>query len=130
VTLTTGVPNPNTTTGAVSYSVSTGTVSVGGAGLAGVNGQTLGAQPLGAIDLIGRQLSIEAPIVASGKVRLRAGAMGYDQDADLESALASDVVVPAISGAAITSSAAGTIKAGAISVLSKDVSLGVALTVR
>ncbi|WP_253707420.1 filamentous hemagglutinin N-terminal domain-containing protein [Bradyrhizobium sp. WD16] len=120
VTLASAVPDPNYQTGAISYSVSSGTVQIAGSGISGAAGQ-----PLGPLSLIGRQLSIQAPIVSSDTVRLVAGAGVYDQAANLMSASAS---APAVTGPAIQSAAAGTIRAGTISVLSTDANLGVALT--
>lgn len=89
VTLTTGVPKPDYQTGAVSYSVTGGTVSVTGNGLVGTN--------LGDIDLIGRQITVTAPIDSSGNVRLRAGAGVYDQAADQKTALPAGITAPPVS---------------------------------
>ncbi|MCA0404956.1 MAG: filamentous hemagglutinin N-terminal domain-containing protein [Proteobacteria bacterium] len=119
VTLSTGTPVPDYTLGTVRYSVTGGTVSVSGSGLQGGNGEKLGN-----IDLIGRQIRVEGPVVASGAVRLRAGAIDYDQAADSLTTLAGAAPV---TGAAIASTSTGTIRAGTLSVLSQDVDLGVSL---
>ncbi len=119
VTLTTGVPNPDYRAGTVSYAVTGGTVSVAGAGLTGGHGETLGR-----IDLIARQLRLDGPVVARESVRLRAGAMTYDPSSDLATVLPGAGVV---TGPAIASSADGTIRAGTISILSRDADLGISL---
>ncbi|MGV2981318.1 hemagglutinin repeat-containing protein [Camelimonas sp. ID_303_24] len=121
VTLSTGTPIPNYQTGTVAFDVRRGAVSISGGGVSGPGGQ-----PLAAIDLIGRQLRIDGPVAADGRARLRAGAMRYDQSGDIATAL-DGAGIGAVAGPAIASSAAGVIRAGAISVLSTDVDLGVAL---
>lgn len=123
VTLASAVPNPNYQMGTVSYAVTGGTVTIAGTGLAGPAGQ-----PLGPITLIGRQLSIQAPVASSDTVRLVAGGGVYDAASRQMAALPEGTVLPPITGPAIQSSASGTIRAGTISVMSADVDLGVALT--
>ncbi len=83
ITLSTGVPNPDYTLGSVRYSVTGGTVSLSGRCLKGGNGGNLGN-----IDLIGSQIRVEGPLEARGAVRLRAGAIDYDQGMDSVTALA------------------------------------------
>lgn len=119
VTLTTGVPIPDYDTGAVSFSVTRGTVEISGAGVSGAAGQSLRA-----IDLVARQLSIQGTVAASDEVRLRAGSGTYDQTADRWTATTPSV---AFAGPAIQSSSAGAISAGTISAISSDVDLGVVL---
>ncbi|SFJ80540.1 filamentous hemagglutinin N-terminal domain-containing protein, partial [Methylobacterium brachiatum] len=121
VTLSTGVPIPNYRTGTVSFEVRRGTVSIQGTGVSGADGQALQA-----IDLIGRQIKVEGAVTAKGAARLRAGAMTYDASGDVATAIAGSDVPP-VTGLAISTSSAGTIRAGTISVLSKDLDLGVSL---
>lgn len=121
VTLTTGVPTPDYATGAVGLDVSRGVVEISGAGVSTAGGQTLRA-----IDLVGRQLSIQAPIAASEEVRLRAGAGAYDPAADRWSGQVS-ASAPTLAGPAIVSGAAGKISAGTLSVVSSELDLDVTL---
>ncbi|MBB4017445.1 filamentous hemagglutinin [Chelatococcus caeni] len=121
VTLSTGVPVPDYTTGTVGFAVRRGTVSIEGTGVSAPDGA------LSRIDLVGRQLAIDGAVTASERVRLRAGAVHWDQQSDVATPLAG-VDIPAVSGPAIRSSAAGTVSAGSISVLSRDLDLGVHLT--
>lgn len=119
VTLTTGVPIPDYDTGAVAFSVTRGAVEISGAGVSGAAGQSVRA-----IDLVGRQLSIQGPVAAADEVRLRAGSGTYDQAANRWTPTSPTL---AVTGPAIQSSGAGAISAGAISALSSDVDLGVVL---
>jgi len=121
VTLSTGVPVPDYATGTVGFTVRRGTVSIEGTGVSAPDGA------LSRIDLVGRQLAIDGAVTASERVRLRAGAVHWDQQSDIATPLAG-VDIPAVSGPAIRSSAAGTVSAGTISVLSRDLDLGVHLT--
>jgi filamentous hemagglutinin len=120
VTLSTGVPIPDYRAGTVAFDVRHGAIDIAGSGVSGVPGH----RAIDQIDLIGRQIAIEAPVVAADRVRLRAGAMRYDPGSDLAEALAG---APALTGDAIVSTPDGVISAGAISVISRDVDLGVAL---
>jgi filamentous hemagglutinin len=120
VTLSTGTPIPDYQAGAVAFDVRGGTVSIAGSGVSAVPGHAAIDQ----IDLIGRRIAIEAPVIAEERLRLRAGAMRYDPGLDLAQDLTG---APALSGNAIVSTPTGVISAGAISVLSRDVDLGVVL---
>ena len=120
ITLSSGTPLPDYASGTVGFDVRGGAVVVSGSGLSGV----AGFAPLGDIDLIGRQIAIDAPIVAQDRVRLRSGAMTYQPSGDLVTPIAG---AAALTGASIVSSAAGTISAGSISLLSRDLDLGVVL---
>ncbi|HSP25244.1 MAG TPA: filamentous hemagglutinin N-terminal domain-containing protein, partial [Saliniramus sp.] len=120
ITLSSGAPIPDYTRGSVDFDVRGGAVIVSGSGLSGVAGHA----PLGDIDLIGRQIAIDAPVVAQDRVRLRAGAMTYQPSGDLVAPLAGAAT---FTGASIVSTAAGTISAGSISMLSRDLDLGVVL---
>ncbi|HMB09959.1 filamentous hemagglutinin N-terminal domain-containing protein, partial [Saliniramus sp.] len=120
VTLSTGVPIPDDRAGTVAFDVRHGTIDIAGSGVSAVPGH----RAIDQIDLIGRRVAIEAPVVAEDRVRLRAGAMRYDPDGDL----AEDLVgASALTGDAIVSTPDGVISAGAISIVSRDVDLGVAL---
>jgi len=120
VTLSTGTPLPDYKRGTVKFDVSGGTVSVAGKGLLGMG------TPIKDVDLIARQLKIEGPIEAKDRVRLRAGGMVYDQRSD--QVVPKDLsTLPAIDGPAIQSSASGKIAAGTLSVLSRDVDVGIDL---
>ncbi|MGY6644410.1 MAG: two-partner secretion domain-containing protein, partial [Salinarimonas sp.] len=120
VTLSTGVPIPDYRAGTVAFDVRHGAIDIAGSGVSGVPGH----RAIDQIDLIGRQIAIEAPVVAEDRVRLRAGAMHYDPGTDLARNLAG---APALTGDAIVSTPDGVISAGAISFLSRDVDLGVVL---
>lgn len=121
VTLSTGTPLPDYRRGTVKFDVSRGTVSVNGGGLLGMN------EILGRVDLIGRQLKINGPIQTQDVVRLRAGGMVYDQRGDIATAKPVSEL-SAIDGPAIQSNSAGKITAGTLSVLSRDLDVGVQLT--
>jgi filamentous hemagglutinin len=120
VTLSTGTPIPDYNRGTVKFDVSRGTVSVAGKGLLGVG------SPIEDVDLIARQLKIDGPIEAKDRVRLRAGGMIYDQRGDQVSPKPLSTL-PVIDGPAIQSSASGKIVAGTLSVLSRDVDVGIDL---
>ncbi|WP_165604030.1 hemagglutinin repeat-containing protein [Saliniramus fredricksonii] len=120
VTLSTGVPIPDYRAGTVAFDVRHGAIDIAGRGVSAVPGQ----RAIDQIDLIGRQIAIEAPVVAQDRIRLRAGAMHYDPGRDLADDIAG---APALAGDAIVSTPDGVIAAGAISILSRDVDLGVAL---
>jgi filamentous hemagglutinin len=120
VTLSTGKPLVDFQRGDVKFDVSRGTVTVKGAGLLGMG------EAIERVDLIGRQLKIEGPIQASDSVRLRTGAMMYDQRSDTAN-VKSVNGLPVVSGPAIHSSGAGKIIAGTLSVISRDVDVGVVL---
>lgn len=122
VTLSTGVPVVNYRRGAVAFDVRRGAVSIEAGGISAAAGQT----PLANIDLIGRRLKIDGPVVTEGKARLRAGAMHYDQGGDRATPI-HDAGPVTNDGLAITSSASGTIRAGTISVSSTDVDLDIDL---
>jgi filamentous hemagglutinin len=120
ITLSTGTPKPDYKRGTVKFDVSRGTVSVAGKGLLGIG------TPLEDVDLIGRQLKINGPIQAQDTVRLRAGGMIYDQRGDRVTP--KDLAqLPAFVGPAIQSRASGRIIAGTLSVLSRDMDVGIAL---
>ncbi|MGY6569565.1 MAG: two-partner secretion domain-containing protein, partial [Salinarimonas sp.] len=120
VTLSSGVPIPDYARGTVDFDVSDGIVSVTGSGLSGVPGLS----GIDQIDLIGRRIGIDGAVTAQDRVRLRAGAMRYSQASDTASALPGASV---LTGDAIVSSAAGVITAGSISVISRDLDLGVVM---
>ncbi|WP_262271821.1 hemagglutinin repeat-containing protein [Microvirga yunnanensis] len=120
VTLSTGTPLPDQKRGTVKFDVSRGTASVAGKGLLGMD------SPIDDVDLIARQLKINGPIQAKDSVRLRAGAMVYDQRGD--QIVPNDLSkLPIIEGSAIQSSATGKITAGTLSILSRDVDVGIDL---
>ena len=123
ITLSSGVPIPDYARGTVDFDVSDGLVSVSGSGLSGVPGLS----GIDEIDLIGRRIGIDGAVEAQERVRLRAGAMRYSQTSDTASAIAG---APVLAGDAIVSSAAGVINAGSISVISRDVDLGVVMAGR
>jgi filamentous hemagglutinin len=121
VTLSTGAPLPDYRRGTVSFDVEGGKISVAGQGLS-----SGGKKPLDAVNLIGRQIDVNGPVEAKEAVRLRAGGMVYNLAGD--TAVAKDASqLRAITGPAIRSSAAGTIKADTISVISRDIDLGIKL---
>ncbi|MEN3931816.1 filamentous hemagglutinin N-terminal domain-containing protein, partial [Microvirga sp. W0021] len=125
VTLSSGVPVPDYQNGTVGFKVTRGTVTVEGGGIAAINPDgTVGK--LSNVDLVGRQLRVDAPIDATGHVRLRAGAINWDQNSDTVSRI-TGADIPVVTGDAIVSSAGGMIRAGTISVLSHDTDLGVQL---
>ena len=122
------MPIPDYARGTVDFDVSDGPpppplVSVSGSGLSGVPGLS----GIDEIDLIGRRIGIDGAVEAQERVRLRAGAMRYSQTSDTASAIAG---APVLAGDAIVSSAAGVINAGSISVISRDVDLGVVMAGR
>jgi filamentous hemagglutinin len=120
VTLSTGVPRPDYNTGNVLFDVTRGTVSVSGTGLLAAPGQTLSG-----VDLVGRQISVDAPVVTNGAARLIAGAGTFNAGSGAVAIPVDGTVLAAITGPAIQSSLAGTIKAGSVLVLSRDLNLGV-----
>ena len=120
VTLSTGRPLPDYRRGTVKFDVGQGSVSVNGAGLLGMG------EILSNVDLIGRQLKINGPIQTKEGVRLRAGGMLYDQRADTAAAKAQSEILP-VTGPAIQSGSTGKITAGTLSVLSRDLDLGIQL---
>ncbi len=120
VTLSTGRPLPDYRRGTVKFDVGQGSVSVNGAGLLGMG------EILSNVDLIGRQLKINGPIQTKEGVRLRAGGMVYDQRADTAAAKAQSEILP-VTGPAIQSGSTGKITAGTLSVLSRDLDLGIQL---
>lgn len=120
VTLSTGTPVPDYVRGTVGFEVRRGTIEISGAGLSA----PAGMQPLGDVDLVGRRIGLDGAIVAGDRVRLRAGAVTYDPGSDLATPL---VGADALAGLAIAGTPAGTIRAGAISILSRDVDLGIVL---
>ena len=122
VTLSTGVPIPDYQTGNVAFEVKRGSVIIEGTGVASWDDGSGGK--IGDLDLVGRQIGIAAPINSSGHVRLRAGAINWDQSRDTATRL-TGADIPVVTGPAIHSTVASTIQAGTISVLSHDVDLGV-----
>ncbi|MCC5979364.1 MAG: hemagglutinin repeat-containing protein, partial [Salinarimonas sp.] len=120
VTLSTGVPIPDYRAGTVAFDVRDGGIAISGSGVSAVPGHSTIDQ----IDLIGRQIAIDAPVVAEDRVRLRAGAMRYEQSTDSAFDIAGGA---SLSGDAIVSTPNGVIAAGAISALSRDVDLGIVL---
>ena len=119
VTLSTGVPRPDYAAGTIQYDVTRGTVSVSGAGLNAASGDTISG-----VTLVGRQISIDAPIVTQGLARLLAGAGTADTIAGTLSPIAGAV---ALTGPSINTSLAGTIRADSVSVLSSDLNIGVTM---
>ena len=122
VTLSTGIPLPDYNRGTVNFDVRRGTISIAGTGLSAGNGASLQD-----IDLVGRQININAPIISDSTVRLRSGGMVYQPSGDTITAL-DHSLLSSITGPAISSSVAGTIKAGTLSILSRDTALGITLT--
>ncbi|WP_194164682.1 hemagglutinin repeat-containing protein [Microvirga thermotolerans] len=120
VTLSTGTPLPDYRRGTVSFDVERGKVSIAGQGLSS------GGKPLDAVALIGRQIEVKGPVEAKETVRLRAGGMVYNLAGDT-AITKNPSQLPAITGPAIRSGAAGRIKAGTVSVISRDVDLGIQL---
>lgn len=121
VTLSTGTPLPDYRRGTVSFDVERGKVSIAGQGLSSGD-----KTPLDTVTLIGRQIEVSGPVKAKEAVRLRAGGMTYNPAGDTAVAK-SAAQLPVITGPAIHSGTAGTIAAGTVSVISRDVDLGVQL---
>ncbi|MFN3687007.1 filamentous hemagglutinin N-terminal domain-containing protein, partial [Salinarimonas sp.] len=120
VTLSTGTPVPDYVRGTVDFEVRRGTIEISGTGLSA----PAGMQPIADVDLVGRRIGLDGGIVASDRVRLRAGAITYDPGSDRATPL---VGADALAGLAIAGTASGTIRAGSISILSRDVDLGIVL---
>ncbi len=121
VTLSSGAPVVDYDRGTVAFSVTRGKVTIDGAGVAAINPDgTVGR--MGNLDLVGRQIEVNAPINAAGAVRMRAGAINWNQTSDVASQIAGAAPV---TGPGIVTGANGIIQAGTISAISHDVNVGV-----
>lgn len=120
VTLSSGVPLVDADAGTVSYETRSGDISVSGSGVSAPAGQLLDD-----VTLIGRTISLDGTVKASGKVSVIAGATRYDGQTAQVSALAG--VAPSASANAIQSTSAGVISAASMAVLSSDINTGVVL---
>ncbi len=123
VTLSSGVPVPDYQNGTVAFEVRRGTVRIEGAGVASINAEGA-AGKIGALDLVGRQIEVDGRIISDNHVRMRSGAINWNQNSDVATRL-SGADIPAISGPGISSTANGLIEAGTISAISHDLNVGV-----
>ena len=123
VTLSTGVPIPDYQNGTVAFEVRRGTVRIEGAGVAAINSEGQVGK-IGALDLVGRQIEVDGRIISDNHVRMRSGAINWNQNSDVATRL-SGTDIPIVSGPGISSTGNGLIEAGTISAISHDLNVGV-----
>ena len=123
VTLSTGVPIPDYQNGTVAFEVKRGTVRIEGTGVSSINAEGKVGK-IGALDLVGRQIEADGRILSDNHVRMRSGAINWNQNSDVVTRL-SGADIPAVSGPGISSTGNGLIEAGTISAISHDLNVGV-----